>query len=83
MNLRQKTVLACSAFLCGLFFIGESDFGQEALRGTSKPNESHFEADDRYMGAGLAPFVYCLAPGVVLLIYGVGDILISRAHRRN
>ena len=83
MKLRQKIVLACAGFLCGLFFIGESNFGQDVLRGTPNPKESHFEVDDRYMGAGLAPFVHCLAPGILLLIYWVGDILIMRAHRRN
>jgi hypothetical protein len=81
MNVRHRIVLICSALLFGLFLIGESDSGQKLLRGKPKPDETHFEADDRYIGAGLAPFVYCLAPGVVLFIYGVADILLCRIRR--
>jgi hypothetical protein len=83
MKLRHRIVLICAALLFALFLIGESDSGQGLLRGTPKPNETHFEADNRYMGAGLAPIVYCLVPGVVLFIYGVGDILLSRIRRKN
>ena len=83
MKLRQKIVLSFAALLCALFLIGESGPGQEFLRGTPKQNETHFETDDRYMGAGLAPFVYCLIPGIALFIYGIGDILISRSWHQN
>ena len=82
MKLRHRIVLICAAVLFGLFLIGESDLGQELLRGKPKPNETHFEADDRVMGAGLAPFAYCLAPGVALFIYGVADVLICRIRRK-
>jgi hypothetical protein len=34
------------------------------------------------MGAGLAPFVYCLAPSAALFIYGVADIIIYRLRRK-
>jgi hypothetical protein len=82
MKLRHRIVLMCAALLFALFLIGKSDSGQQVLRGKPKPNETHFEADDRYMGAGLAPFVYCLAPGTALFIYGVADILVYRLRRK-
>lgn len=82
MKLRHRVVLICAALLLGLFLIGESNPGQELLRGKPKPNETHFEADDRVMGAGLAPFVYCLFPSVALFIYGVADVLIYRIRRK-
>ena len=82
MKLRHRVVLICAALLFVLFLIGESDSGQRVLRGNPKPNETHFEADDRVMGAGLAPFVYCLAPGAALFIYGVADFLVYRVRRK-
>ena len=82
MKLRHRIVLICAAFLFVLFLMGKSDSGQQVLRGNSKPNETHFEADDRYIGAGLAPFVYCVAPGVALFLYGVADILVYRVRRK-
>jgi hypothetical protein len=81
MKLRQRIVLGLAALFCMLFLIGESDLGQRVLRGEPKPGETHFEADDRVMGAGLAPFVYCLVPGMVLLIYGIGDVLICKLRK--
>jgi hypothetical protein len=82
MKLRHRIVLTCAALLFALFLIGESHHGQELLRGKLRPNETPFDADDRFMGAAFAPLVYCLVPGAILLIYGVGDILITRARRR-
>jgi hypothetical protein len=78
MKLRQKIILGLAALLCALFLIGESGRGQVLLRGKQKTDETHSEADDRYMGAGLAPFVYCLIPGAVLFIYGIGDVLVCK-----
>lgn len=84
MKPRQRITLGLGALLCVLFLVGESDPGQKVLQGKPKPGETHFEADDRVMGAGLAPYVYCLFPGAALLIYGIGDVLICklRASRR-
>ncbi len=82
MKLRHRIVLIGAALLFGLFLVGESDSGQALLRGKPKSNETHFEADDRYMGAGLAPFAYCLAPGVALFLYGAADILLCRVRRK-
>ena len=82
MKLRHRIVLTCAALLFALFLIGESDTGQELLRGKPRPNETHVDADDRFMGAAFAPLVYCLVPGGILFLYGVGDILITRAQRK-
>jgi hypothetical protein len=62
MKLRHKIVLVLSAVLCLLFLLGESPPGQAFLFGKPRPSETHWEADDRHMGAGLAPLVYCLVP---------------------
>lgn len=51
--------------LVGLYFLGESPAGQRYLIGN--PSQDHWIADDQAMGAGLAPLVYCLMPGVLLV----------------
>jgi hypothetical protein len=74
VKLRHKILFGLGLALCSLFFAGESDAGQRLLQGHPKPNETHWEADDRVMGAGLAPLVYCLAPGVAVLGYALIDL---------
>jgi len=49
------------------------------LRGKGKSGETPFEADDRYMGAGFAPRVFALVPGLILGIVAAFDI---DAHRK-
>jgi hypothetical protein len=85
MRLRQKVVFAIAATLLLLFVLGASPRGQEFLRGKAPSSETHWQTDDRYIGAGLAPFVYCLVPGVVLFLYGLGDVVVRRVlrHRSN
>jgi hypothetical protein len=80
---RHKILLPCGVILCALFLLGESDRGQELLRGKAGPNETHFEADDRFMGAGLAPLVYCLLPGGSMLIYVAADLVLATFRKRN
>lgn len=82
MKLRHKIVFAVVAVLFLLFLIGESPSGQDFLLGKPAPSETHWEADDRAMGAGLAPLAYCLVPGIALLLYGLGDIVVCRMLRR-
>ena len=81
MKRRHKIFLVLSALLVTLFIVGESERGQEILRGKAKPNETHFETDDRFFGAGLAPMIYCLVPGVLLFVYTIGDMLFCRVRR--
>jgi hypothetical protein len=81
-KLRHKIYLGCIIVLCALFFAGESDRGQDLLLGKPKPNETHWEADDRYMGAGLAPLVYCLVPAAIILIFGGTDFMVYATRRR-
>jgi len=81
MKTRQKVMLGLAMVLLLLGFLGETDAGQRWFAGPAKPNETHFEADDRAMGAGLAPVVYLIAPGVLLAIIGVVDAAIYRARK--
>jgi hypothetical protein len=60
MRTQTKLCLATAAILLILFLIGISSRGQRYLIGA--PSADHWQRDDQYMGAGLAPYVYCLAP---------------------
>jgi hypothetical protein len=56
----------CVLFLV-TFFVFESYAGQKWLiERALKPGMAHFQENDVYMGAGLAPYVYLLTPAVVL-----------------
>lgn len=61
-------------FLC-FFLFGITDVGQAVLRGRIPPNADHWQADDIYMGAGLAPWVYGLAPSAFLAALGSGLVV--------
>jgi hypothetical protein len=85
MKTRQKVVLGLAAVLLLLGLLGETDAGQRWFAGPAKPNKTHFDADDRAMGAGLTPVVYLIAPGVLLGVVGVVDAAIywAKKSRRN
>jgi hypothetical protein len=68
-------------FLC-FFVFGISDVGQVVLRGRIPPNATHWQLDDIYMGAGLAPWVYGLVPSVLLALIGGGLLLSRRLKHR-
>ena len=68
-------------FFC-LFLFGITDFGQAALRGRIPPNATHWELDDIYMGAGLAPWVYALVPSVLLALIGSALVIAQRLRSR-
>jgi hypothetical protein len=57
-GIRTKLLLIFSIALFLLFLAGVSDWGQRYLIGT--PPTDHWVADDRAMGAGLAPYAYWL-----------------------
>jgi hypothetical protein len=63
-----------------LFLIGISQAGQRYLVGT--PSEDHWERDDQYMGAALAPYVYCLVPGFLFLTGSLVAYSVDRRNRR-
>lgn len=76
---RTKLCLVTASILFALFLLGESPIGQRSLIGKLPPD--HFEADDRYMGAGLAPFAYCLLPAIVVTVVGIASYVVD--HRRS
>jgi hypothetical protein len=84
MKARQKIDLGLAAALLLLGFLGLTDTAQQWLRGSGRPNETGFERDARYVGAGLAPLAYLIAPGVILGTVGIVDsALWLRKSRRN
>ena len=64
IRMRTRLCLGLTVLLFALFLIGITERGQRYLIG--KPSSDHWQRDDQYMGAGLAPYVYCLAPGSIL-----------------
>jgi hypothetical protein len=63
------------------FLFGITDIGQTLLRGPIPPNTTHWQLDDIYMGAGLAPWIYGLAPAILLA--ATGGVLLARYHLKN
>jgi len=79
MKLRTKLVF-CLAVAFFLFFcFGITDREQQALIGRIPENASHVEVDDRYMGAGFAPWIWGLTPSIFIGILGLA---LLRADRR-
>ena len=66
-----------------LFRIRNPDVGQAVLRGQIPPNATHWQLDDTYMGVGLAPLVYGLAPCVLLALIGSALLLSHRLQHRS
>ena len=68
MRLWSKILFTISGllFVAFLFFI--TDHGQEILRGPVPKNATGFQLDDIFMGAGLAPWAWMLAPSIILAI---------------
>lgn len=75
-------VIAVSGLFFCFFLFGITDLGQTLLRGRIQQNATHWELDDIYMGAGLAPWVYGLAPSVLFALVGGALLLYSRAKAR-
>jgi hypothetical protein len=64
-------ILAVVCAVLGL--IGLTKSGQNALRGATPANETAFQADDRYIGAGLAPVIFGFVPATFLIVFvGIG-----------
>jgi hypothetical protein len=64
----SKILFAISGLLLGAFLFFITDRGQEILRGPLPKNATGFQLDDIYMGAGLAPWAWMLAPAIILAI---------------
>jgi hypothetical protein len=78
MKLRTKLPLVLSLPFLGFFVFGVTDVGQRTLIGRVPPNVDHWKADDIYMGAGLAPWVYGLMPFLALFLFGLLSWLLER-----
>jgi hypothetical protein len=72
-------LIASVPFLC-FFVFGVTGFGQRLLIGNLPAGIDHWEADDIYMGAGLAPWVHGLIP--FCLLGGIGGIFLLLDLRR-
>jgi hypothetical protein len=84
MKTRQKILLGLAVVLILLGFLGLTETAQRWLRGPDRAGETGFDRDDRYMGAGLAPAVYLIAPGVILGVIGAMDAAVwLRKSKRN
>ena len=71
MSAKTKILFGIAAFLFTAFVFFITDLGQELLRRPyMHPGMDHFELDDVYMGAGLAPWVYLLAPAMFVAVIG-------------
>jgi len=80
MKRGAQIAFGLSVLFLSFFLFGITDFGQVFLRGRIPPNASHWELDDIYMGAGLAPWVYGLVPCVLLALIGAA-LLYRLKHR--
>ena len=78
MRLRTKVCFLVAGVLLAAFLLGISPWGQSALIGT--PSADHWVRDDQYMGAGLAPYVYCLLPSLVC--FAVSGLMLATDIRR-
>jgi hypothetical protein len=68
-------------FFC-FFVFGITDVGQTVLRGHIPPNVDHWQLDDIYMGAGLAPWVFGLGPSVLLALVGSSLMVVRKLKHR-
>ena len=82
MKLRTKLAFVLSLPFLGFFAFGVTDAGQRVLIGKLPANIDHWKADDVYMGAGLAPWVYGLFPFVLLCLLGSVSWLLERPRFR-
>jgi hypothetical protein len=73
MKTRTKLCFLVAASLFVSFGLGISERGQQYLIGT--PSVDHWRRDDQYMGAGLAPYAYCLIPALLALVIGIASYL--------
>ena len=81
MRMRTKLCFLAAALLFAAFGLGISERGQRFLIGI--PATDHWQREDQYMGAGLAPYAYCLAPGMVLFLLGSSFYIKERRVMKN
>jgi hypothetical protein len=72
MKRGAQFALGLSALCLCFFVFGITDVGQVVLRGQIPQNVTHWQLDDIYMGAGLAPWVYGLGLSLLSAFIGSG-----------
>ena len=72
MRRHTKILLVASVVLLVLSLLLETDVGQNFLRGDAAKlaKMDHWQLDDVYIGAGLAPLVWGIVPAVFLGLLG-------------
>jgi hypothetical protein len=80
MKTRTKLTFTAGLPFLGFFVFGVTDLGQKVLIGKLPPNIDHWKADDIYMGAGLAPWIYGLVPFILLCLAGLFSWLLERSR---
>ena len=79
---RAKVAFSLALPFLLFFLFGVTEKGQQILRGRIPSNATHWQLDDIYMGAGLAPVVYGLFPAVLLFIVGCGFLFLNWRRKR-
>ena len=79
MTMRTKILFVASITFLMFFAFGITDVGQKVLIGKVPSNIDHWKADDIYMGAALAPWVYGLVPFILLCLCGLLSWLLARS----
>lgn len=79
MKMRTKMLVLASLPFLIFFAFGVTEFGQTVLIGKLPANVDHWKAEDVYMGAGLAPWVYGLIPFILLCLCALVSWLLERS----
>ena len=69
-------VAALILFCCFCFFVTEP--GQTVLRGDISQVKDHWQLDDIYAGAGLAPWAFMFLPSMLIFIGGLLSLRLDR-----
>jgi hypothetical protein len=78
MKLLARIAFISSALLFCAFLFFVTERGQAILQGAIPANATGFQRDDIYMGAGLAPWTWMLAPSIILLLIA---LVMNRASK--
>ncbi len=83
MSRRTKVLFTICIGLIVLIVLLETGPGQMLMRGRIPRNVTHFELDDIYMGAALAPIAWGGLLFVFFFIAAVTSLVLDRLRARN